>query len=51
MREIQCENRKSTAPNFGSPKIAVKPESITYMSNLDIFRDSQFGAMHLILAL
>ena len=45
MRAIQCDNPTCIAPNFGSPKTAVKPKSTTLMSKLDISGDPQFGAI------
>ena len=33
-------------PNFGSPKIAPKPECTTDISKLHIFKNSKFGATH-----
>ena len=44
---IRCGDPTWNDPNFGSPKIAPKADSTTYMSKLDIFKNPKFWAIHI----
>ena len=44
---IKCGDPTWKDPNFGSPKIAPKADSTTYMSKLNISKNSKFGSFHL----
>ena len=43
---MRCGDPTWNDPNFGSPKIAPKAHSTTYMSKLDIFKNPKFWAIH-----
>ena len=44
---MRCGDPTWKDPNFGSPKIAPKADSTTYMSKLDISKNPKFGSFHL----
>ena len=44
---IKCGDPTWKDPNFGSPKIAPKADSTTYMSKLNISKSPKFGSFHL----
>ena len=44
---MRCGDPTWKDPSFGSPKIAPKADSTTYMSKLDISKNTKFGSFHL----
>ena len=44
---MRCGDPTWKDPNFGSPKIAPKADSTTYMSKVDISKNTKFWSFHL----